>query len=131
MSWAEVDLTQISTAITPVAEGEHVFELLPGAKYSDFDPARVEAQAAIVDGEFQGRKMFFSYPDPAKQEWSPRVFKRLVESLGQDIESGENPVSYLNRSAGLRFKAPVTHRKGEEGAPVKADLNIFKVKPAA
>lgn len=133
MSWADIDLTTISTAITPIAENAdgYIFELLPGAKNSDYDAERVEVQAAIAEGEFAGRKLFFSYPDPAKQEWAPRVFKRLVESLGMDIEAGEKPVVYLNRAAGLRFKAPVTHRKGEEGAPVKADLNIFKVRPAA
>jgi hypothetical protein len=132
MGWTEIDLPSVSTTITPVAEGEYTFELLAGAKFSEYDAARVEAAAAIVDGEFAGRRLFFSYPDPDKQEWAPRVFKRLVESLGQDIEQGENPVSYLNRSAGLRFKAPVKHRAGgDEGAPKKADIDIFHVKPSA
>jgi hypothetical protein len=132
MAWADVDLPSISTAITPVAEGEYTFELLPGARFSDFDANRVEGSAAIAEGEFAGRKLFFSYPDPAKQEWSPRVFKRLVESLGMDIQPGQTPVQYLNEAAGLRFKAAVKHRAGgDEGAPKRADLDIFHVKPAA
>lgn len=133
MSWAEIDLSTISTAITPIAANPdgYVFELLPGAKMSDYDPAKVEAQAAITEGEFAGRKLFFSFPDPAKQEWSPRILRRFVESLGLEPEPGESPVQLLNRGAGLRFKAPVKHRAvTEEGAPPKVDLDIFHVRPA-
>jgi hypothetical protein len=130
--WTDVNLADISTSITPVAEGEYTFEVAAGAKFSDFDANRLEACATITDGEFAGRKLFFSYPDPNKQDWSPRVFKRLVESLGMDIEAGESPVQYLNRAAGLRFAAPVKYRKNEDpSAPVKVDLDIFKIRPAA
>lgn len=133
MSWADIDLSTISTAITPVAENPdgYIFELLPGAKTSDYDPNKIEAQAAIVEGEFAGRKLYFSFPDPAKQEWSPRILRRFLESLGLDPEAGETPVQALNRGAALRFKAPVKHRKNtEEGAPPKVDLDIFHVRPA-
>lgn len=136
MSWTEIDLTSISPVIEPLPDREYKWQLLPGAKYSDFDPARVEASAAIAEGEFAGRKCFFSYPDPAKKDWSPRVFARMIHALGLDIMPGEEPVAYLNRAAGqgCYFTAPTKRRAmpedGADNQVPKVDLVIFNVKPA-
>lgn len=136
MSWNEIDLTTISPVIEPLPDREFKWQLLPGAKFSDFDAQRVEAQAAVAEGEFAGRKIYFSYPDPAKQDWSPRVFARMVHALGVEIMPGETPVAYLNRAAGqgATFLAPAKRRQtqveGSENAVPKVDLVIFNVKPA-
>jgi hypothetical protein len=135
MSWTDVDLTSVSTTLEPVGEGAYTFQLLPGAKFSENDPNRIEATAAITDGEFAGRRLFFSYPNPAEYDWSPRVVKRMLNALGVDAVAGENPVQALNRAAGLRFTANVSHRKdkatGAKVEPIRADLDIFSVGAAA
>ena len=134
MGWNDVDLKNVSPTIEPVAEGNYTLQLLPGAKFSEQDSQKIEASAAITDGEFAGRKLFFTYPDPAKFDWSPRVFKRLVNSLGVDMTEGEGPTEYLNRAAGQRFAGPVRHRKytAQDGTEVtKAELVIFNLGPAA
>jgi len=131
MSWADIDLTSIPTDIDVLPEGrEYVFELLGGAKYSQFNPNRVEAAAKVADGEFSGRVVYFSYPDPAEQAWSPGVFVRLTKAIGTDIDTDEKPVEYLNRVAGGRFVSKVKHRIASVGGDdiTKADLSIFNVK---
>lgn len=133
MSWETIDLTSVSTALEIIPEKTFTFELLPGAKYDERDPNRISCQAAIVqDGEFTGRRIFFSYPDPSVKEWSPKALKRLEQAIGIDIERGEDPVTYLNRVAGNHFMTNVTHSKPTDEYPnPRANLNLFNVKPAA
>ncbi len=135
MGWQEIDLTTVSPVLEPLPAREFEFQLLPGAKGSDFDPNRIEVSAAVTEGEFAGRKVFFSYPDPAKQDWSPRVLARLIQALGVEAMPGESPVIYLNRAAAsnARFGSKIRHRKvqTEGGEVTKAELDIFAVKPAA
>lgn len=137
MSWSEIDLTSISTDTDLLPETtDFVWELLPGAKFSKYDPARVEAAAKVASGEFAGRVKYFSYPDPAKQSWSAGVFIRMTRALGVEIEEGESPVDYLNRVAGNQFIAPVKHRTIEyEGATSQKDeikiTNVKAVRKAA
>lgn len=141
MAWATFNISEISLAPDIIAPGEYTFQLL-GAKYSERDPSRLEVTAAIVsEGDFAGRKMFFSYPDPSginprtgkKQDWSAKAFKQLEQALGVDMADGEDAAAYLNRASGSRFEAPVTVREyeTEAGQQKKSDVSIFKVRPAA
>lgn len=133
MSWSEIDLTSVSTESNVLPENvDYTWELLPGAKFSRFDPGRVEAAAKVATGEFAGRVKYFSYPDPKKQSWSPGVFIRLTKAVGIEVEEGESPVDYLNRVAGSNFTAPVRHRlvPDEGGAEAtKDEVKIQNVKP--
>lgn len=111
-AWLDVDLTTIPTDNDVLPEGQYFnFELLPGAKPGKFNPDRIECAAKVVDGEFAGRVKYFSYPPPAEQPWVLGVFVRMTRALGVEIETGEEPVDYLNRAAGGHFAAPVRHRK--------------------
>lgn len=131
MSWSDIDLTKVSATIEPVAIGEYTFELQAGVKMSA-DGSRIECAATIAEGQFAGRKLFFSYPDPTTYDWSPRVLKRLINALGEDVVEGETALDVLQRSAGKRFGAPVKDGKTSEAYPTpKRELDIFKVKAAA
>ena len=123
-----------------VPDGEQVFALLPGAKYGQWDPNKIEVGAKIVEGEYEGRVVYFSYPDPGKQSWSPGALKRLEKALVLDgaepSTEHQDPVEYLNQSSvvGKRFVAPVSNREytksdGEKGT--KTDIKLFKVKAVA
>lgn len=133
MSWTDVDLTNIPTDIDLLPEEkEFVFELLPGARYGRFQQGRVEAAARVAEGEFTGRVLYFSYPDPTEQPWSIGVFARMIKALGP-ADEGEDPVAYLNRVAGQRFVSKVRHRRvdAEGGEQIKQEIKIGNVKPVA
>lgn len=130
--WNEIDLTAISTEPIVLPENqEFTFELLPGARYSKYDPNRVEASAKVAGGEFANQVKYFSYPDPAKYDWSAGVFVRMTHALGEEIAEGEDPVDYLNRNAGKQFVSRVKHRTfssdGVDGT--KDEVAIGNVKP--
>jgi len=113
-TWLDVDLTEVSTDNDVLPESTYFdWELLPGAKPSDFDANRINCAAKVASGEFTGRVKYFSYPDPAKQPWVLGVFRRLVNAIGEEIEKGEEPIAYLNRVAGAGFSAPVKHSQKE------------------
>lgn len=141
MSWTNVNLNDVPTgrellpgsgpadANGAQAPADYTLQVLPGSKFSDKDPGKVEVNAAVVGGEFNGRRAFISYPDPAKQEWSPVAFKRLTVAIGVDVEPGESPVAYLNRVAGLHFVMPIGIRVDNENVP-RQDYKLFNPKPA-
>lgn len=141
MSWANIDLTTISPTLEIIPEKMFTWELLPGATYDERDHGRINVSAAIVnDGEFSGRKIFFSYPDPEgvsprsgkKQDWSAIALKRLEQAIGVDYEAGEDPVHFLNRAAGSRFMSGVQHSKPTDEYPnPRANLNLLNVRPSA
>lgn len=131
-SWSEVDLTTVSTDNDILPEGKYEFELLPGARFSKYDPDRVEAAGKVASGEFAGRIQYFNYPDPAKVgEWVRGVFVRMTRATGVEIEEGESPVDYLNRAAGSHFVGAVLHRVfDKDGESVtKSDLKIGSITP--
>ncbi len=132
-SWSEVDLTTVTTDNNVLPEGQDFeFELLPGARFSKYDPDRVEAAAKVATGEFAGRVKYFSYPDPKKVgEWVRGVFVRMTHAIGEEIEPGESPVDYLNRVAGGHFRAQVKHRLvAQDGVDItKDEIKIGNVKP--
>ena len=133
MTWSNVDLTTVNPAMEIVPAQEYVFSL-GGAKYGESDPNRIEVNASIVtEGDFTGRKIFWSYPDPSKPkcEWAPKALKRLEMALGVDAEPMEDPVTYLNRAAGSHFSGEVYHRPATNDYPARAELKLNSVKPAA
>lgn len=131
MSWGDVDLSTVATDLEVLPESILNFVVV-SAKPNKFDAEKVDVLAKVFDGELKGRTTFFSYPDPAKQDWSPGVFARLAKSMGIPIEKGEMPVAYINRaaSAGGKFTAPIKHRLVEVDGleTTKSEVNIMKVK---
>src|SRR5580658_10337164 len=114
MSWNEIDLQGVSTEMDLIPEGKYVFTLLPGAKYSQWNPNKIEVGAKIAEGEFAGRVVYFSYGDPEKVPAMVGAFKRLEIALsknyGTAIETGQDPVDYLNGVAGAQFISDIKHR---------------------
>jgi len=138
MGWTDVDLTGVSTDMETIPEGQYVFELLAGAKYSQIDAQKIEAGAKIVEGEYAGRVQYFSYGNPEKAPSMIGAFKRLESALakntGLSADAGEDPVSYLNNDqvVGGRFIAAIKHRtyENKDGESIKkSDLSVFKVRP--
>jgi hypothetical protein len=128
LSW-NISLTDVNPLPEVLPAETFDFELV-GAKYSDRDPAKIEVTARVAtEGSFQGRKVFFSYPDPAKYAWAPKQLKKLEIVLGVDAQVGEDPVSFLNRASGNYFRSNLMHRSyTPEGAsePItKVEVNIF------
>lgn len=137
MSWTNVNIKEINPAqLDLVAPGDYVFVLNAGAKYNE--RGAILASATIEsDGEFRGKKMLFSYPDPESvssegkvQTWSSVAFKRLEVALGQDVDEGEDPVAYLNRVAGGKFAAKVTAKEDNTGTK-RSNIQLLNVRPAA
>jgi|HubBroStandDraft_5_1064220.scaffolds.fasta_scaffold206100_3 hypothetical protein len=137
MSWTNIDLSKISLDTELIPEGVYTLELSPGAKYNDWGALQCQGRV-INDGEFKGKPVFFSYPDPEgvskegkPMAWSATAFKRLTVALGEDLTEGETPDVYLNRVAGTHFSAPITHTVPTEEYPVKKlNVKIFNVKAA-
>lgn len=139
MSWENFDLSTVNPNNEILPEGDYTFKL-SGAKYAANSPGRIEANATVAtEGDFTGRKVFFSYPDPSgfdakgkSMDWSAKALKRLEIALGVDATPGQDPVEYLNGAAvaGGTFAAPVVHKTSDE-YPTKAEVVIFKVRPAA
>lgn len=134
MSTWSINWSEVNTQLETIPAQAFTFSLL-GANLSERDPHKVEVSAAIAsEGPFQGRKLYFSYPDPTKYPWSRTMAKRLMESIGVEAQDGESLVDYLNRNKGQRFASMVQHRSytPEGGSEiVKAELSIFNVRPAA
>lgn len=139
MSWTEVDLANVSAEMEKVPEGTYVFSVLPGAKYNQWNPNKIEVGAKITEGEYSGRVVYFSYGDPAKVPAMIGAFKRLeialAKNTGVSIEEGQDPVAYLNTVAGGLFVAPVKHRviPAKEDDPesqpdTRVEIGVFKVK---
>lgn len=129
MSWQNIDLTSIPTGLEILPKGEYTFSILPGSKFNDKDAGRVDFTLAVVSGEFVGKRIYASFPNPDNYPWSPTAFARLVQAVGTDAEIGESPVSYLNRVANLHVNYPVTHKADSAGVD-RANINLFGPKPA-
>jgi hypothetical protein len=135
LSW-NVKWSDVTGQDAIIPQGKYTLELAPGAKFDD--KGSLKASATVVqDGEFTGKRVFFSYPNPEGQSaegksfaWSKTAFKRLIQALGVDPEEGESEDSYLNRVAGNRFTGQIRHRTSEN-YPTQAELNLFNPGPAA
>lgn len=136
MSW-NINIRDINPAqLDLVAEGVYTFALNPGAKYNERNAILASANIE-TDGDFKGKKMLFSYPNPEStsqdgkvQAWSGVALKRLEIALGVDMEEGEDPVDYLNRAAGAKFMAKVTVKEDSLGTK-RSNIQLLNVKPAA
>ena len=140
MSWTETDLVGLSTDMELLPEGTYVFELLPGSKKGQWDPEKIEVGVKVVEGDYAGRVVYFSYNNPEKSPAMYGAFKRLEIALSKDtgvsIVEGQHPVDYLNDPTviGGKFIAPLTHREyvnNEGETQRKTNVGIFKVKAVA
>lgn len=137
MAWENINIQDISTQMELLPEGKYNFELSAGAKFDE--KGTLKASATVNgNGEFTGKRVFFTYPDPESvsaagkvNSWSAVAFKRLEQALGVDINPGENPVDYLNRAAGGHFTGTITHSPATEQYPAQVRLNLFNVQPGA
>ena len=139
MSWENIKLSDVSTQLELIPAGVYTFELSPGAKFDEKGNLRVSA-TIVNDGEFTGKRVFFSYPDPESisaktgkvNNWSATALKRFTEALGADYQDGELPDALLNRVAGAHFQTAITHTAPTDQYPNPSiNVNIFNMKPAA
>ena len=140
MRGKEIDLQNESEEAERIPEAEYVFSILAGAKYGTFDKGKIEFGVKVAEGEFKGRVIYPSFPDPEKQPWSAQAFKKLerclVKNGAPEITEGEDPVTYLNNPevVGKLFLGPVQHRDyTKPDGEVKAitDIKLFKIKAVA
>jgi len=133
MSWENLDLTSIPTGFELLPKGSYVFSILPGAKRNDKDRERVDFTLAVASGEFVGKRLYVSFPNPDEYTWSPTTFSRLVEAVGTPVEPTEQGtdgvVAYLNRVANLHVGYDVIHKADKAGVE-RANINLFKPRPA-
>lgn len=148
MGFETVNLSEIQLEKPEsVPVGDYTFQLVPGAQYRINKNNGVEelnVPAAIADGDYSGRRVWFNYPDPtaiAKSSgkpmtWSAQALKKLEIVLGVDALPGEDPATYLNRVAtsgqnrfGGKMKAGNYTPAGE--TEPRAEFSLFDVKPAA
>jgi hypothetical protein len=133
----------------PVPLGHYVFQLQPGASYriNPFNQIQeLNVRFDVTEGDFAGRPVFVSYPDPTavtkggkSLAWSNQALKKLEISLGTDALPGEGWADYLNRvamNAHSRISADIIAGKpyqGKDGNPVPGDpqFGIFTVAAAA
>jgi hypothetical protein len=137
LSWTSINLKEVNPAqLDVVAAGTYKFRLNPGAKYNE--RGSILASATIEsDGEFTGKRVLFSYPDPESvsqdgkvQTWSSVALKRLEVATGQEFEDGEDPVAFLNRIAGSVFSTKITTKEDATGT-TRSNLQLLNVRPAA
>jgi hypothetical protein len=162
MGWETVQLADVKVEKPQaVPAGRYVFTLQPGAAYRQNPYNNIQelnVRFDVTEGEFAGRPIFVSYPDPtaiAKDKvdpvtgvvtpgkpmtWSAQALKKLELALGQDSLPGEDTAAYLNRVAlngNARITAPLlagkfyTDKKTGEKKPEDPKFGIFDVAPAA
>lgn len=136
MSW-NIKWSDVSTQDEIIPVGTYTWELAPGAKFNEYGALKFSV-TAVDAGEFTGRRLFPSFPNPEGTSqagksfaWSKTCFKRLIAAIGVEPEEGEAEDAYLNRVAGNRFRCPVKHRSSEDYPTPQAELNLFNFSPAA
>lgn len=162
MGWEQVSLADTKLdKPAPVPVGKYVFVLQPGAQYRTNQYTNINelnVRFDVRDGDFAGRPVFVSYPDPTTigkdkinestgevtkgkpYTWSAQALKKLELSLGVDALPGEDTAAYLNRAA-LTGAAVVTadilpgrtYKDKNTGEDKQEDpkFGIFTVQPAA
>jgi hypothetical protein len=130
MGWQQLNLKEINASdLNLVADGTYTFSLNSGAKYNDF--GGIYASATITsDGEFKGKRVSFSYPNPEEYPWAGPALKRLAVVTGQEVEDNEDPVAFLNRIAGNPFSAKIVNKDDKTGVK-RSNLQTMSVKVAA
>jgi|SRR5882672_9683427 len=137
MSWENIDLKDISTQTELLPAGTYNFELSPGAKKDERGALKVSA-TVNGHGEFTGKRVFFSFPDPEaisaegkSMAWSATALKRFEQAIGIEINPGETKEAYLNRVAGNHFQTSTTINPATEQYPPSVRVNLFNFKPSA
>lgn len=130
MSWQNINLKEINASdLNLVADGVYVFQLNPGAQYNPNGSIFLSATIQS-DGEFKGKRVPFSYPNPEEYNWSAPALKRLAVVTGHDVEENEDPVSFLNRISGSLFTGKIVNKEDKTGTK-RSNLQTMSVKPAA
>lgn len=159
MSWEQVTLSEVKIEKPQaIPAGKYIWTLQPGASYRE-NPyngiTELNVRFDVTEGEFAGRPVFVSYPDPtavSKEKtmpdgsikpgkpmtWSAQALKKLEISLGIDSLPGEDTAAYLNRVAlggNARVIAPLlpgkTYMKDGVSKVEDPRFGIFDVSPAA
>lgn len=137
MSWQNIDLKDVSTQDALMPAGTYTFELSAGAKYDEKGALRASA-TVTGSGEFVGKRVFLSFPDPETisskgkpNTWSATALKRLEQAIGIDENEGEDHADYLNRVAGNRFQTSVVATPATDQYPPGIQVSLFNFKPAA
>lgn len=130
MTWQTINLREVNASdLNLVADGTYTFQLNPGAKYNEF--GGIYASATIQsDGEFKGKRVSFSYPNPDEYAWAAPALKRLGIATGNDAEDNEDPVAFLNRISGSLFSTKIVNKDDKTGVK-RSNLQTMSVKPAA
>ena len=145
MPWENVKLSEIAPEdkeFSAIPGGVYTMSLRPGATYRESRQIpgtnELNVGVAITEGDFQGRVLFMTYPDPdsttasgKSNKWSAQALKKLEISLGLDSTAGEDPAEFLNRAASnghSTFKASVKTR--EANGKTYNDVQLFSVAPA-
>ena len=130
MSWTSINLKEISAAdLNLVPDGVYTFQLNPGAAYNERGGINLSATIQ-TEGDVIGKRILFSYPDPAEYSWAPVALKRLAVVTGNDAEDNEDPVAFLNRISGSLFSAKIVNKDDKSGVK-RSNLQTLSVKPAA
>lgn len=139
MSWENADLSQVveqaKTPFTPIPEGVYKLRLL-GAKPDNYNPTSLALDFAVAEGQYAGRRIFPTLPDPSVKTWSLGAASKLASALGitQNKESGEGIQEMFNRAATngqALVQAQVTvedftKRDGTPGSNNKVQLFSFE-----
>jgi hypothetical protein len=130
MSWQNINLKEVNASdLNLVADGVYSFTLNPGAKYNEYGGIFLSA-AITSDGEFKGKRVSFSYPNPEEYNWAAPALKRLFVVTGNETEENEDPVAALNRIAGAIFSAKIVNKDDKTGTK-RSNLQTMSVKVAA
>jgi hypothetical protein len=151
MGWEQVTMADTKLEKpAPVPQGNYVFTLQPGASYRTNPYNQIQelnVRFDVTEGDFSGRPVFVSYPDPTAlnkagkpMTWSAQALKKLEIAIGQDALPGEDTAAYLNRVA-LSGNARVTasmlpgkiykDKNTGEDRTEDPSFGIFTVQPAA
>lgn len=104
MSWENTQLSEVvesaKTPFTPIPEGTYKLRLL-GVKPDTYRPTDLAMDFQIAEGQYAGRRIFPTLPDPSVKSWALNAAKKLADALGvtQDTANGETIPAMLNRAA--------------------------------
>lgn len=133
--WQDVNLKDVTTSFDPLPAGEYIFNLLPGAHFTE--KGELQGMLAVAEGDHTGRTAFIRYPNPAEFDWVLKALKVLEIALGVDQVPGEDMAVYLNRAVnegGGKLRGKIAQREylNKAGEKVIAnDVKLFTFRPAA
>lgn len=127
--WQNINMSDIPTGRELLPKGDYEVEILGGAAAGKFDPNAVEVPLAVAKGEFAGRRLFMSFPDPDKYDWAPTAVKRVSVAIGAEFAPEEHPIAYFNRVQGMHFVLGVDIKNDKNEVP-RQQLGILNPKPA-